>query len=304
MEGQKPYQAEGSDPGDIALQKIPQVVITPEQKELIKKTIAVGATDLELELFIYDNVRRGVHPLDRMIHFTKRSDGQGNARYTPIVGIDYLRSRADRTGQYAGSDDYVFTGSVEKEDLAATATVYRFMGSERIPFPATVRWKEYYPGEKMGFMWRKFPHNQLGKCAEALALRKAFPQPLGGLHTEEEMHQAENEAQAFTEPRRKSEAQAPPQTQEPPKKENGGKVYEQTESHTKLWDTIMEMMGEEMTEAANVLDTLTTWIGEDGVVHPGKRDIKHISEKAAQVAYGKLTKGKKKEEKPSIDKRL
>lgn len=64
-------------------------MVTPEDVELIRRTIAKDATPEELRLFFYDNARRGVHPLDRMIHFTKRG-----GRYTPITSIDFMRSRA------------------------------------------------------------------------------------------------------------------------------------------------------------------------------------------------------------------
>ena len=166
-----------------------EIIITQEQKELVKRTIAPDATDSELQLFFYDNTRRGVHPLDKLIHFTKR-----NGKYTPITSIDMFRMRAAESGEHLGTDDAVYLGDVGKPEFAASVTVYRHVRGEKCPFSATARWSEYFPGEKQGFMWQKMPHLMLAKCAEALALRKAFPQQLHGLYTPEEMAQAERPA--------------------------------------------------------------------------------------------------------------
>ena len=159
--------------------------VTRDQLDLIKHTVAAGATDAELKLFLYDCERRGVHPLDRLIHFTKRG-----GRYTPVVGIDFLRTRAADTGEMAGSDDAVF----DKDARTATVTVYRLTRGTRYAYTATARYDEYVPDPGPNLrgdtLWRKMPHVMLGKCAEALALRKAFPQQLAGLYVKEELEQA------------------------------------------------------------------------------------------------------------------
>jgi phage recombination protein Bet len=163
----------------------PAPPVTREQFDLVKRTVAAGASDTELKLFLYDCERRGVHPLDRLIHFTKRG-----GRYTPVVGIDYLRGRAADTGEMAGSDDAVFDQAAK----AATVTVYRLTRGVRYAYTATARYAEYCPeagpNGRGDVMWRKMPHTMLAKCAEALALRKAFPQVLAGLYIGEELEQA------------------------------------------------------------------------------------------------------------------
>lgn len=162
-----------------------EVVITNEDTDLIKKTICAGATEPEMKLFFYDCRRRGVHPLDKLIHFTKRS-----GKYTPITSIDFMRQRAQASGAYAGEDEPVYT-TVESGDVdTCKYTVYRFVQGQRCQWTATARWNEYYPGDQLGFMWKKMPYVMLTKCAEALALRKAFPAELQGLYVKEEMEQA------------------------------------------------------------------------------------------------------------------
>jgi len=171
---------------NTALAPITPPTITSEQLALIKQTIAKDATPVELELFLYDNARRGVHPLDKLLHFTKRS-----GKYTPVTSIDFMRSRAAMTGDYAGQDNVIFSGPPMTPEFTATVTVFRLVHEQRCAFTATARWSEYKPDQD--FMWRKMPHTMLGKCAEALALRKGFPQELSGLYEAAEMDQAERQ---------------------------------------------------------------------------------------------------------------
>ena len=178
------------------------IKIRRSEIELIKRTIFKDATDDELALFFYEAKRRGVHPMDRMIFPVVRKDASGERHVTFQMGIDYLRAAGEETGKYVGQDPIQYgnpikiTGEKEGEEIEvpdyAEATVLRRDESgEIIKIPHRAYWKEYYPKDfKLGFMWRKMPFNQLGKCAEAGALRKAFPRKLGGLYINEEMEQA------------------------------------------------------------------------------------------------------------------
>lgn len=176
-----------------------RIAITSAQVELIKHTVAVGATDEELKLFFYECRRRGVHPLDRLIHFVKRGEGP-SSKAAFQCSIDFMRSQAEASGEYRGQNDVQYGPLVVIEghkDLFgpewAKATVIRrdHESGESYMTSATVYWNEFYPGEKMGFMWRKMPRLMLGKVAEAQALRKAFPRQLQGLYSFEEMEQAD-----------------------------------------------------------------------------------------------------------------
>ncbi len=157
--------------------------IAPDQLDLIKRTIAVGASSDELALFLYQAKRTGLDPLARQIHFVKRG-GKGAVQ----VGIDGYRLIADRTGQYAGNDDAEY-GPGDPPDWARV-TVWKLVQGQRCPFTATARWAEYVPDEKQNFMWKKLPHLMIAKVAESLALRKAFPAELSGVYTDAEMDQA------------------------------------------------------------------------------------------------------------------
>ncbi len=156
---------------------------TPDQIELIKSTIAVGATDNELSLFLQVCKNHKLDPFTRQIHFVKRG-GKGAIQ----TGIDGFRAIAERTGCYAGNDDAVFDN--EEKPTKATVTVWKMVTGVRCPFTAAARWSQYCPTGGQDFMWKKMPHVMLGKCAEALALRKAFPESLSGLYSDDEMAQA------------------------------------------------------------------------------------------------------------------
>lgn len=187
--------------------------LTRAQIDLIKRTVAQGASDDELKLFITICHGAQLNPFLRQAHLVPFWDNRtGTERRVVLVGIDGLRAIAESSGAYAGNDDAIFEGEAELEYTGydkkqhkvkhpdkATVSVYKVVEGQRYPFTATARWSEYWPGEKKDFQWRRMPYMMLGKCAEALALRKAFPKLLSGIYANEEMEQAVQVAEASPE---------------------------------------------------------------------------------------------------------
>jgi phage recombination protein Bet len=180
--------------------------MTRAQIDLIKRTIARGASDDELKVFIQVCKGAQLNPFLKQVFLVPRWDSNEGREIRAIqVSIDGFRSIAESSGAYAGNDDPRFEGETEIEipqktgapkkltiPNQATVTVYKIVDRQRYEFTATARWSEYYPGPKNGFQWHIRPYLMLGKCAEALALRKAFPKLLSGMYEEAELaNQAE-----------------------------------------------------------------------------------------------------------------
>lgn len=168
-----------------------------DQVALIKSQIAPKATDDELKLFLYQARRTGLDPLTRQIYAIHRWNGQQKKEVMTIqTSIDGFRVIAERSGDYGGQDEPIFT-ETDSKIISCKLTVYRFRNDVRYPAAVGVAyWDEYVQKDKEGKiigLWAKMPHVMLAKVAEALALRKAYPQDLSGLYTGEEMSQANTE---------------------------------------------------------------------------------------------------------------
>lgn len=168
--------------------------------DLIKRTIAVGASNDELALFAAQCRRTGLDPFARQINFvlrrSKDKDGNWIQKASIMISIDGARLMAARTGLYAGSstvwcgDDgqWVDVWLSEKAPAASKVTVSRGGGE----FSGIALWREY-GANAQGPLWRSMPAHMLSKCSEMLALRKAFPAELSGLYSSDEMAQADTQ---------------------------------------------------------------------------------------------------------------
>ncbi len=140
-------------------------------------------------------IARGMNVLAQECYFVKRYDNvKGKEVWAVQAAIDSFRIRAEKTGLYDGQDEPEFEHDEQGRVTLARVRVYRKDWSR--PMVGVARWTEYVQTKKDGSptkFWAQMPYNQLAKCAEALALRKAFPSALAKIYTTEEMGQADND---------------------------------------------------------------------------------------------------------------
>lgn len=171
---------------------------------VLENSLYPGANPASIGLVLEYCRASGLDPMQKPVHIVPMWDSKaGRMRDVVMPGVGLYRTQAARTGQYAGVSDPEYGPDVT-ETIGGTAityptwckvTVKRLMPNGVIvDFSATERWKENYAikGGKdksvaPNAMWLKRPYGQIAKCAEAQALRKAFPEMTGAMPTADEM---------------------------------------------------------------------------------------------------------------------
>jgi phage recombination protein Bet len=183
--------------GAIATKVVNQQIDNWQQDQitLIKEYMAPGISDGELSLFEMACKRTGLDPFIKQIYPIMRWDGRlKRNKMTIQVGIDGFRAVAQRSKKYnsnktfwCGKDGVWKEVWLEDVDPAAAMTIVTRTDAKG-EFVGVATWKSYSPTkENMSFLWGGKADIMIGKCSEALALRKAFPAELGGLYIPEEM---------------------------------------------------------------------------------------------------------------------
>jgi phage recombination protein Bet len=155
----------------------------------------------ESVLMVWDYcVARKLDPLKKPCHIVPMNVGS-EWRDVVMPGIYEYRTTATRTGEYMGHSKPEYGEQIEYLKVKAPEycdiTVYRWnkLAHMKAEFPVRVKFVEIVATAKdkktgdpyVNARWTKAPEQMLTKCTEAAGLREAFPDELGGTHTEEEM---------------------------------------------------------------------------------------------------------------------
>lgn len=181
-----------------------------ELMSVLKNSLYPGARDESIKLVIGYCKASGLDPMQKPVHIvpmsvsTGKKDGNGwdvkEMRDVVMPGIGLYRTQAARSGEYAGVSEPEFGDDIT-ETIGETTITYpkwckvvikrQMRNGAIVEFAAKELWKENYATKSAksaepNAMWKRRPYAQLAKCAEAQALRKAFPE-FGAQPTADEM---------------------------------------------------------------------------------------------------------------------
>jgi len=196
-----------------------QIEWDPQQQAALAQIGVADAPRGDQLVLMHVSQRTGLDPFARQIYMVGRKDDEapGGMRWTIQTGIDGFRVISERHPQYAGVGDAEWCGEdgvwrdvwVErKPPVAARYTVYRKDWDH--PVRAVAHFAEYAQTKYNGDLvkkWRTSPALMIAKCAEALARRRACPQDLSAVYSDEEMDHADNPPPVIVQAEREAPAE-------------------------------------------------------------------------------------------------
>lgn len=171
---------------------------------VLENSLYPGASSASIALVVNYCRAAGLDPMQKPAHIVPMWDSKaGRMRDVIMPGIGLYRTQAARSGALAGIDEPEFgedvtekVGGVEITYPKSCRVTVRRRGPDGSigTFTARELWKENYAvkgGKEKSIapnaMWAKRPYGQLAKCAQAQALRMAFPEMTGSQPTADEM---------------------------------------------------------------------------------------------------------------------
>ena len=183
---------------------VPGKSFNPKQIDILKNSICKGVSNEEFEIFLMACAKTQLDPFMRQIYAVKRKakkpDGSWGETMTIQTGIDGYRLIAERTGCYAPGPEPTYVLDSNGQLLSASAYIKKQTKDGTWHTVSASAYLDEYcqtfvdkqTGEKKPTgMWVNMQRTMLAKCAEAQALRKAFPAEMSGVYTKEEMAQAD-----------------------------------------------------------------------------------------------------------------
>jgi phage recombination protein Bet len=181
-----------------------------ELMQVLQTSLYPGASLDSIEMVLSYCRHAQLDPMQKPVHIVPMWDRNANSmRDVVMPGIGLYRIQAARSGEYGGISEPEYGDDIT-EDIGGfeitypkfcKVTVKRLVQGNEVEFTATEFWKENYAikgGKERSIapnaMWSKRPYGQIAKCAEAQALRKAFPE-FGAQPTAEEMEGKSFDAQ-------------------------------------------------------------------------------------------------------------
>jgi phage recombination protein Bet len=179
--------------------------ISVEDIDLIKKTVAAGASESEFRLFMYIAQRYTLDPLVKQIWLIK----YGNSPAAIFTSRDGFLSIAHRSGQFDGMETTAVRND-KGQVIGAICKVWRRDMSH--PFSVEVSRQEYDTSKGN---WQKMPETMIKKVAESQCLRRAFD--ISGLYDPSEYDPSESAQAVQVDSNQPTPPNLPAQAQTAPK---------------------------------------------------------------------------------------